>query len=82
MGGLVLVLVLWEVSRPPPGQAQGPHVHIPSSPCPYTRFARRSTLFEMYWTQGPLSAATQPPVPTHAWALMQKMNLTLSCRKA
>ena len=43
-GGLVLVLVLWQGFRPPPGQAahsgndeaQGPHIRHPASPCPYT----------------------------------------------
>jgi hypothetical protein len=33
-GGLVLVLAGFV--EPPPGQAQGPRILIPTSPCPYT----------------------------------------------
>jgi len=30
-----LVLVLGGSAEPPPGQAQGPRILIPASPCPY-----------------------------------------------
>ena len=36
MGGLVLVLVLWKCPETPLGQAPGPHIRLPASPCPYT----------------------------------------------
>ncbi len=34
-GGGGLVLVLDGFVEPPPGQAPGPHLLIPASPCPY-----------------------------------------------
>ncbi len=53
MGGLVLVLVLWEDQIPHKDKHKAP---ASTSPRPYTRFARRPTLFEMYcplWASGP-----------------------------
>src|SRR5579872_1293799 len=41
-GGLVLVLD--GGSYPSPGQAPGPRIHIPASPCPYDRQKSQRTL--------------------------------------
>ena len=43
-----LVLVLGGRVEPPPGQAQGPRIHLPTSPCPYARTHAPGSIRDIY----------------------------------